>query len=156
MGFLYWICQSGAPFCSFVCPDISMYTIMAWYPGENNAVIFGKCVHFVLEFYDEQSWWFLVLWCKEDWFGVCADDEFGQFLVNYNVHCSVNCCDFCIIDWWFSWETFLQFLVLEDSNINYFNSLIRPICIDKMMIWQVIWDDKEFLLRCDGVCFGFG
>ena len=34
-------------FCEAVCPFISMYTNVAWYPGENGAIIFGKYVHFV-------------------------------------------------------------------------------------------------------------
>ena len=43
-------------FCSsFVCPFISMYTNVTWYPGENDAIIFSKNVHFVLESCNEGS-----------------------------------------------------------------------------------------------------
>ena len=48
MGFLYWICLRGVLFCSFVYPFISMYTNVAWYPGENDGIIFGKKCSFCL------------------------------------------------------------------------------------------------------------
>ena len=35
----------SASFCGFVCPFISMNTNVAWYPGENDAIIFRKSVH---------------------------------------------------------------------------------------------------------------
>ena len=48
MEFLYWICLPGVLFFfKFVCPFISIYTDVAWYAGENNAIIFIKSVHFV-------------------------------------------------------------------------------------------------------------
>ena len=40
MEFLYWICLSGVLFGSFICPFIFMSTNVAWYPGENDAIIF--------------------------------------------------------------------------------------------------------------------
>ena len=53
--FLHWICLPGALFCSSVCPFISMHTNVTWYPGENDAIILGKSVHFVYESSDERS-----------------------------------------------------------------------------------------------------
>ena len=41
-----YVFQEGI-FCSFVCPFIFMYTNVVWYPGENDAIIFRKIVHFV-------------------------------------------------------------------------------------------------------------
>ena len=51
----------SAFFCSFFCSFISMYTNVAWYLGENDAIIFGKSVHFVKEFCDERSGCIFVL-----------------------------------------------------------------------------------------------
>ena len=46
--------SAKSAFCSiFVCPFISMYTNVMWYPEENDTIIFGKSVHFV----KESLWW---------------------------------------------------------------------------------------------------
>ena len=68
--FLNWICSLGVLFCSFVCPFIFMYTNVAWYPSENDAINFGKSVHFVEKCCDEKSGCIFVLQCLEDKFGV--------------------------------------------------------------------------------------
>ena len=49
------------------------------------------------------------------------------------------------------WETLYQFLVLKDSRRANFYP-IGSICIDIVVIWEVVLDVEEFLL--DGTCFG--
>ena len=42
------------------------------------------------------------------------------------------------------------------TSTTNFHCLFRPICINMMMIWEVILDVKEFILESDGVYFGLG
>ena len=67
------VCQEYF-FCSFGCPSVSMYTNVTWYLGENDAIIFGKSVHFVKEFCDEE----LMYFCSVELGGlIWMDDKFS-------------------------------------------------------------------------------
>ena len=59
--FVLYMSARSAFFLQLCLPVISMNTCVTWYPGETDAIIFGKSVSFVEKFCDKKSWCIFVL-----------------------------------------------------------------------------------------------